>query len=163
MAHAELRQASPGIGETVGGSFHAVIMRFTDLDVNAPQDARLFDPAGNEIGSPVVLDGQRLIIPIEPLTIPGSYIVEFEVFGIDGDFSDQKFNFIYDPSADEPGPITFGVGESEGFDAVGFGLLLVGAALAAFLVHRFMTAYKEHKLAQRIAAASQLDDHEAIE
>lgn len=154
-AHAELRQASPGIGETVGGSFHAVIMAFTDLDVNAPQSAQLFDPAGNEIDSELVVDGQRLILPIEPLEIPGQYLVQFSVNGIDGDFiEDQKFTFIFDPSAPEPSPITFGIAEPEGFDFVTFTLLTVLAGLLAFLVHRVLSAWRQHKAAG--LAASEL-------
>lgn len=152
-AHAELRQTSPGIGETVGGSFHAVIMAFTDLDIDAPQSAQLFDPAGNQIESEPVLDGQRLILPIEPLEIPGRYLVQFSVNGIDGDFvENQKFTFTFDPSAPEPAPITFGVAQPEGFDFVNFALLMVGAGLLAFLVHRFLAAWRDHKAARLVAS-----------
>lgn len=145
-AHAELWDSSPAADETVGGEFHQIVMQFFGLDPAAQQSASLFDPAGNRVDSVAVWENQRIVLPIEPLTVPGEYTVTFEVNGIDGDLSDGSFSFRYDSSADEPGPVSPGPGvEPEGFDWITLGLLLVAAAIAAFLVSRFMTALREHR------------------
>lgn len=149
-AHAELLQSSPEGGETVGGSFHEIVLQFFGLDENAPQDAQLFDPAGNRIESVLARSGQRLVIPIDPLTVPGEYTVTYEVNGSDGDVTSESFTFRYDPAADEPKGITIDLG-SDGIDPIGYGLLLVGAAITAFLVHRFLTALREHRAAADVS------------
>jgi len=147
FAHAELRQSSPVAGETVGGSFHQIAMLFFDLDEAAPNEAKLFDPAGNEVDSVLVKDGQKLVIPIDPLSTPGDYIVEYAIYGQDGDFTEEAFTFRFDPVADEPQGITVTIPSHGGFDFTNFALLLCGAAAAAFLIHRFVVALREHKAA----------------
>lgn len=147
-AHAELRQASPDVGQTVGGEFHSIAMQFTGLDPAVTHQAKLFDPAGNQIDTTLAAENQRLVLPIEPLSVPGEYTVTYAVRGIDGDFTEDSFSFRFDPAADEPDGITVAVAEPGGFDFVGYALLLAAAALAAFLVHRFFAAYREHRASQ---------------
>lgn len=151
LAHAELRQSSPAADETVGGEFHQITLQFTGLDANNVQRAEIFDPAGNSIGSPATNEGQRIVISIEPLRVAGQYTVSYSVNGIDGDFTEESFSFRYDPDADEPSGITIGLAEPRGFDFISLGLLLIGAALAAFLVHRVMEASREHRAAKGVA------------
>jgi len=121
-------------------------MQFIGLDPDAMHNATLFDPSGNQIEANVIHEGQRIVLPIiEPFTIPGEYLVKYEVNGIDGDFTQESFTFRYDKSAPEPSGITIAVYEEPGFDFVLLSLVLVGAALAAFLVHRFVFALKQHR------------------
>jgi len=149
LAHAELRQTSPRRGATVGGEFRSVVMAFTELDPFAPQTARLFDPAGNQVPSVVARDNERLVLPIQPLKVPGRYIVEFDVIGLDGDFTSQAWTFQFDTAAADPEPITFSItGSNEGFDFITFGLLVAIAAFAAFFVQRFVFALREHRAAE---------------
>lgn len=152
LAHAELRESSPAADQTVGGSFHQIAMHFTGLDPAAIHEAKLFDPAGNLVTDKSASEGQRFVIPIEPLTVPGEYMVTYAVHGIDGDFTEESFGFRFDPAADEPAGITIGVIEPEGFDFVLLTLLLVAAGLAAFLVARVMSAWREHRAAQSVLA-----------
>lgn len=148
LAHAELRQSSPAAGETVGGEFHQVTLLFSGLDASLPQQARLYDPAGTLLREDPTLLDQRLVLSIDPFTVPGEYSVSYEVTGIDGDFTSESFTFFYQPDAPEPEPITIETFGEDGFDIVNFALLLAGAGVAAFLVHRVITAWREHRAAQ---------------
>lgn len=149
QAHAELRQSSPAAGETVGGEFHQVALLFSGLDASLPQQARLYDPAGTLLREDPALFDQRLVLSIDPFTLPGEYSVTYEVTGIDGDFTSESFTFFYQPDEPEPEPITIETFGDDGFDVVNFALLLAGAGVAAFLLHRVLTAWREHRVAQR--------------
>lgn len=151
-AHAELLQSSPAADQTVGGEFHSIALQFGGLDSEAPQDAQLFDPAGNRIESVLAREKQRLVIPIEPLSVPGVYTVTYEVNGEDGDFTTGSFSFTYEPGADPPTGITIANGpSSQGFDFVALGLASAAAAIAAFLVHRVVSAWRDHTRARTAA------------
>jgi len=152
QAHAELRQSSPAAGETVGGAIHSIALQFFDLDVLEPQDAKVFDAAGNELASQLNRENQRLVIAlVDPINTPGEYLVTFAVNGIDGDFSEESFTFTWEEGAPEPAGITVGITEPDGFDPINFVLLLVAAALAAFLAQRVWFAYREHQAAAQAA------------
>jgi len=141
-AHAELRQASPDRGEVVGGAIHSITMQFFDLDVTKPQTATVFDPAGNELSGQVNREDQRLVISlVDPIQTPGEYLVAWAANGIDGDFTEETFTFTWQEGAPEPKGID--LTEPVGFDTVNYVLILIGAALAAFLVHRVMMARRE--------------------
>ena len=146
-AHAELRQASPDRGETVGGAIHSITLQFFDLDLTKPQTAAVFDPAGNELTGQVNREDQRLVIAlVEPITTPGEYLVTFAANGIDGDFTQESFSFRWEEGAPEPKGID--ITQPVGLDTVNYVLLLVGAALAAFIVHRFMVARRDLRAAR---------------
>jgi methionine-rich copper-binding protein CopC len=155
-AHAELLQSSPRADSTIGGELHSIALQFGGLDTEAPQDAKLYDPAGNLVESVVLREKQRLVIPMEnEITVPGTYTVTYEVNGEDGDFTSSSFTFRYEPGADPAEGITIANGApSQGFDFVGYGLLLAAAAIAAFLVHRFIAAWREHTSAKAAFAAT---------
>lgn len=154
-AHAELLQASPAPGSIVGGEFHSIVLHFGGIDWEGTHEAKLFGPDGAQIVTPEVIhDRQRLVIPLEPLTVPGTYRVRFTIEGDDNDVTSEEMSFRFDPAAAPPAGVTLSNGGDTGFDWVGFGLLVVGAALLAFLVARFMLAYREHQHAKRVAAAS---------
>ena len=153
MAHAELRQASPDRNETVGGAVHSITMQFFDLDVTRPQVVKVFDAAGNELPGQLNQQDQRLVVAlVDPITTPGEYLVTFAVHGIDGDFTEESFTFRWEEGAPEPKGITVGLTEPVGFDTFNYVLILIAAAIAAFLVHRFWMAYREHKAAQALSA-----------
>lgn len=159
FAHAELRQSSPEAGETVGGAVHSIALQFFDLDLSEPQVAKVFDAAGDELPSQLNNEDQRLVIAlVEPITTPGEYVVSYEVHGIDGDFSQESFSFFWEQGAPEPKGITVDLTSPVGFDTLNYVLLLVGAAMAAFLVHRFMIAFREHRAAR--AGAGELEGRE---
>lgn len=147
-AHAELLQSSPAVGSVVGGSFHSITMHFSGLALSGPHTVELRDPAGNLVeASPVVQERLRLILPIEPLEVAGEYSIRYSILGDDNDRTSDSFQFRYDPTAEDPEPVTLPNGEP-GFDFVQLGLLLAAAALLAFLVHRFVFAWREHRAAQ---------------
>jgi len=146
-AHAELRQASPDRGETVGGAIHAITLQFFNLDLTKPQTAAIFGPDGNELLGQVNREDQRLVIAlVEPITTPGDYLVTFAANGIDGDFTEESFTFRWEEGAPEPKGID--ITEPVGLDTFSYVLLLLGAALAAFIVHRFMVARREMRAAR---------------
>ena len=150
-AHAELLQSSPEHGDTVGGVLDTVSLQFFDLDPAQAQNARLFDAAGDEITTELALEDQRLVLSLpEPIQTRGEYTVIYAVVGIDGDASQEAFTFAWAEGAPEQLGITLSLGD-DGFDVITFALLLVGAAIAAFLVQRVMTAYKEHRAAETLA------------
>lgn len=151
LAHAELRQASPRVGSVVGGEFHSISLQFSGLDTEADFRAELIDPAGNPIGGPAVREEMRIVIPIEPLEVPGVYTVSYTTIGVDNDLVSDLYTFRYDPSAAEPEGITIEITTVERIGWFGYALLLVGAALLGYLVHRFRFAYREHRQAQRVA------------
>ena len=149
QAHAELRQSSPAAGETVGGDIHSIALQFFDLDVLMPQEAAVFDAAGTELPSQINREDQRIVIALrDPIETPGDYTVTYAVHGIDGDFTEESFVFTWAEGAPEPSGITVQLFEDQGFDWINFALILVGAALAAFIVQRFMFAWREHRAAQ---------------
>ena len=153
-AHAELLQSSPEHGDTVGGTLDTVSLQFFDLDLDQPQNARLFDADNTEVLTELALDGdkQQIVLSLlDPIQTPGEYTVIYAVIGLDGDFSQEAFTFAWAQGAPEQKGITLSLGD-DGFDVLTFGLLLAGAAIAAFLVQRVLTAYKEHRAAQLIAA-----------
>ena len=146
-AHAELRQASPDRGEVVGGAIHSITMQFFDLDVTKPQTATVFGPDGNELPGQVNREDQRLVIAlVDPITTPGEYLVAWAANGIDGDFTEETFTFTWQEGAPEPKGID--LTEPVGLDTVNYVLILIGAALAAFLVHRVMMARREVRAAR---------------
>lgn len=162
-AHAELLQSSPAPGSVVGGSFHSITMHFGGLAIDGPHTVELFDPAGKPVDtSPVVQERLRLILPIEPLQVPGEYSIQYSILGDDNDRTSDSFQFRFDPAADDPEPVTLPNGEP-GFDFVQLGLLLAGAALLAFLVHRFVFALREHRAAQALSADDALAEHETTD
>ena len=146
-AHAELRQASPDRGEVVGGAIHSITLQFFDLDVTKPQTATVFDPAGNELPGQVNREDQRLVIAlVDPITTPGEYLVAWAANGIDGDFTEETFTFTWQEGAPEPKGID--LTEPIGLDTFNYVLILIGAALAAFIVHRFLVARREIRAAR---------------
>lgn len=152
-AHAELLQSSPAAGSIVGGEFHSIVLHFSDIDWNGTHVAELYGPDGAQVPTQAIVhERQRLTIPIEPLTVPGLYTVTYTTEGVDNDVITDSLSFRFDPAADRPTGITLSNGGDAGFDWVGFGLLLVGAGLLAFLVARFVAAVREHRAAQRISS-----------
>ncbi len=151
LAHAELRQASPRVDSVVGGEFHSISLQFSGLDTEADFRAELIDPAGNPIGGKAVREEMRIVIPIEPLEVPGVYTVSYTTIGVDDDLVSDLYTFRYDPSAAEPEGITIEITTVERIGWFGYALLLVGAALLGYLVHRFRFAYREHRQAQPVA------------
>ncbi len=154
FAHAELRQSSPEGGETVGGAVHSIVLQFFDLDVANPPVAKIFDAAGNELTGQLNLDQQRLVIAlVDPITTPGEYLVTYNMTGVDGDYTEDSFTFRWEEGAPEPKGITADLTVPVGFDTINYVLLLVGAAIAAYIVHRFMMALRDHRAAQAAADA----------
>ncbi|MEM7093990.1 MAG: copper resistance protein CopC [Actinomycetota bacterium] len=147
-AHAELRQSSPLPGSVVGGEFHSIALQFSGLDTEAPFRAELLDPSGTPIGNPAVREEMRIVIPIEPLEVPGTYTVSYTTTGVDGDLVSDLFTFRFDPSAPEPVGITIEITTTERVGWFGYLLILVGAAILGYLVHRVRFALREHRAAQ---------------
>ena len=151
LAHAELRQASPRVDSVVGGEFHSISLQFSGLDTEADFRAELLDPSGTPIGGKAVREEMRIVIPIEPLEVPGVYTVSYTTIGVDEDLVSDTYTFRYDPSSPEPEGITIEITTVERIGWVGYVLLLAGAAVLGYLVHRFRFAYREHRAAQHVA------------
>ena len=161
-AHAELRQASPRVGSTVGGTFHSVSMQFSGLDTDAGFRAELLDPGGMSIGQPAVAEKQRIVIPIEPLSVPGVYTVSYTTIGEDGDVESDVFTFRYDPAAPEPEGIDIEITTVERVGWFGYALLLVGAALLGYLAHRVRSAWKAQNADRAIVLEPEDGDGDGI-
>lgn len=147
-AHAELRQASPRVDSVVGGEFHSISLQFSGLDEVAEFRADLLDPAGQPIGGTAVREKQRIVIPIEPLEVPGTYTVSYTTLGADGDLVSDMFTFRFDPAAAEPEPITIEITTIQVIGWFGYALLLAAAALLGYLAHRVRLALRDHRQAQ---------------
>lgn len=153
-AHAELLQSSPAPGSIVGGEFHSIVLHFGGIDWEGNHVAELFGPDGSQITTPAIVhERQRVTIPLEPLTVPGNYRVRYTIEGDDNDVITEAFTFRFDPAADRPAGVTLANGGDQGFDWVALALLMVGAALLAFLIARFLSAVKEHRQAQQAAGS----------
>lgn len=151
LAHAELRQASPRVDSVVGGEFHSISLQFSGLDTEADFRAELLDPSGTPIGGQAVREEMRIVIPIEPLEVPGVYTVSYTTIGVDEDLVSDTYSFRYEPSAAEPEAIDIEITTVDRLGWFGYALLLVGAALLGFLVHRVRFAYRAHRAAQPVA------------
>lgn len=152
-AHAELRQSSPQAGETVGGAVHSIALQFFGLDLRQDQVAAVYDSAGNELQSQLNIQDERLVLAlVDPITTPDEYLVTYTVHGVDGDTTDESFTFTWQDGAPAPAGITVDLTEPVGFDTINYVLLLVGAAIAAFLAHRLWMAWREHQAAASIPA-----------
>lgn len=107
-AHGEMVEARPGRSSTVGGSIDQVELQF--VGITHPGDHRVSVTAPD--GRPVPTTGelqqnlQLLTLPIEPLSAPGEYFVNYRVDSIDGDISVATFSFTYEAGADPPAPFT---------------------------------------------------------
>ena len=126
-------------------------MQFSGLDTEAEFRAELLDPAGVPIGGTAVREEMRIVIPIEPLEVPGIYTVSYTTIGVDSDLVSDTYSFRYDPSAPEPEGITIEITTVERLGWFGYVLLLAGAAVLGYLAHRFRFAYREHRAAQTVA------------
>ena len=141
-AHAELLQASPRVGSTVGGEFHSVALQFVGLDDLAAFEAALLDPAGNSIGQPPASENGRLVIPIDPLEAPGTYTVTYTTTGIDRDIVSDAFTFRFDPAAEAPPAIDIEFATTSTFEWLDYLFLLALAGAAGYLVHRVRHAWR---------------------
>ena len=160
-AHAELIQSSPRGDSVVGGKFHGISLLFTGIDNEVMPQVELQGPPGAELEvSPLTRDRQKVVLPIEPLTVPGTYTVTWSALSGDGDGPVAgSFAFDYEPEADHPPGITIAqAGEQSRFDAVAIALLAVGAALLAFLVHRVWFALRMQREDAAVDAAVSTDD-----
>lgn len=106
LAHAEVIEARPGRASTVGGEIDVIELQFVELldggdhlvFLTGP-DAQMVAPTGD-----LLLLGQLLRLPVEPLTMPGDYVIDYQVDSVDGDISVGTIRFTYDPAADPPPP-----------------------------------------------------------
>lgn len=141
-AHAELLQASPRVGSTVGGEFHSVALQFVGMDDLAAFEASLLDPAGNSIGRTPVSENGRVVIPIDPLEAPGTYTVSYTTTGIDRDVVSDAFTFRFDPAAEAPPAIDIELATTSTFEWFDYIVLLALAGAAGYLVHRVRHAWR---------------------
>lgn len=145
-AHSELLGTSPADGSTVGGTFHGIVFQFSGISTEFMPEISLTPPAGVEVETaPLTRDGQRVVLPIHPLTEPGDYVVSYSALSGDGDgdIAVGAIRFTYDPDAPEPEPLEIGlVGDVDRFDTFALVLLIAGAAVFGFLVHRFWFAWR---------------------
>jgi len=141
-AHSELLQASPRVGSTVGGEFHSVAMLFGALDETGAFEAALFDPAGTSIGRPPVSEDGQIVIPIDPLEMPGTYTVSYTTTGVDRDVSSETFTFRFDPTEPPPPAIDLELATTSTFEWLDYLVLLALAGAGGFLTHRVRHAWR---------------------
>lgn len=160
-AHSELLATSPADGSVVGGTFHSIVFQFSGVSLDVMPEISLTPPPGVEVEtSPLTRDGQRVVLPIHPLTEPGDYVVSYRALSGDGDgdIAVGAIRFTYDPDAPEPEAITIGaVGDTDRFDTFALVLLIAGAAVLGYLVHRFWYAWRTLKQ-DRLAAAELVEE-----
>ena len=148
LAHGELIASSPQPDSVVGGEIHGIVLLFSGVDTRVPPDIVLTGPVGAEIeASPLTRDRQQVVLPIAPLSTPGMYTVTWSALSGDGDNSTTSgsFEFEYDPDSPEPEGISIGQAAGQDrFDNFALALLVVGAGLFGFLVHRFWFALRLH-------------------
>lgn len=147
-AHSELLETSPAANSTVGGSFDRISFFFSGIHETVDPSIVLEPPPGVEVASaPVARDGQQVVLPIDPLTVPGTYRVFWSALSGDGDghVARGSFKFRYDPSAGEPAGLTLSSGDATRLDLVTLTLLMLAAAVSAFLVHRLWVALVAHR------------------
>ena len=151
LAHGELIGSTPQPDSVVGGEFHGIVLLFSGIHSQVPPEIVLTGPVGAKIEvSPLTRDRQQIVLPIAPLSTPGIYTVTWSALSGDGDNSTitGSFEFEYDPDSPEPEGITIGqAAADDGLDKIALALLVVGAGLLGFLVHRFWFAMRLHRRA----------------
>ncbi len=103
--HTDLLQGSPGPGQQVGGTVDFVDLAF----VGPVTDVRIVvtDPDGRPVpGQMVVADGQIVRFTMEPLTVPGRHVLEYDMISEDGDPTEGSYFFSYTPEATQPFPLS---------------------------------------------------------
>jgi len=108
-AHTELREASPGEGQRVGGRVEVVQLAFFDRvgpDVEivlAGPDGALVEPAG-----PAEVDGAIVQRSFERLSLVGEYVVQFRAVASDGFPTEGNYAFFFDPNSPRQLPVLGG-------------------------------------------------------
>ncbi len=131
-AHSEVRQRAPEVGQVLGGSVsHVDILFWVPVSEGetllfGPDDAPL--PVGETELSP---SGLVTSVEFEPLTMPGTYVVEHTELAADGDTQTSRFQFVFDPDAE--GRLASLIERSSGPNWVLLGgIALIVGALALF-------------------------------
>lgn len=85
QAHAELASAGPAAGEVVREPLHAVRLTLTSPAREGLTRVTVRDPRGRDVtaGPPAVLDDQVTAV-LTPLTLPGRYVVTYDLVASDG-------------------------------------------------------------------------------
>jgi len=106
QAHAELVAMDPAIGSTVAAAPASVTLTFGE-DVQALGSAIVvLDSNGNAVQTgDLGIDGAKISIALQPLTMAGTYHVNFRVTSADGHVVDGSETFVYAPADSGATPI----------------------------------------------------------
>ncbi|MEX2655251.1 MAG: copper resistance protein CopC [Acidimicrobiia bacterium] len=131
LAHGTFVDARPLPGVGVGGVVDEVAFLFPEDLVAGAGSITVTGPTGIEVptaGEPEYPIGAVIRLPIEQLTEPGSYRVDYRVLAADGFVFEGSFEFTYDVDAEPLDPLPYGR------QGPAWWLVGVGGALAGVLV-----------------------------
>lgn len=132
IAHSEIRQQSPAVGQTVGGDVsHIDFLYWTPIRDGSVQ---IEGPDGPVSGIEIAISPNNLVLSADfpALSTAGAYTVTRTELSVDGDEVTSKFGFIYDPNS--PLEVLSLVARDSGPNWGILGGLLVFVGLAGFLL-----------------------------
>lgn len=143
-AHAVLESTSPEADSLIQEAPTQVVLTFSEPVNPVPDRVRVIAPDGSRVDhNEPRASGQQLIIPIRPLTQPGTYLVSFRVISADSHPVYGTFSFSYKevspggpPQAADVAPTGFVVAALPVARWIGYAglVLFVGAALVLTLL-----------------------------
>jgi len=143
-AHAVLESTSPEADSLIQEAPTQVVLTFSEPVSPVPDRVRVIAPDGSRVDrNEPRTSGQQLIIPLEPLTQPGTYLVSFRVISADSHPVYGTFSFSYKqvspggpPEAADVAPTGFVVAALPVARWIGYAglVLFVGAALVLTLL-----------------------------
>jgi len=143
-AHAVLESTSPEADSLIQEAPTQVVLTFSEPVSPVPDRVRVIAPDGSRVDhNEPRASGQQLIIPIRPLTQPGTYLVSFRVISADSHPVYGTFSFSYKevspggpPQAADVAPTGFVVAALPVARWIGYAglVLFVGAALVLTLL-----------------------------
>lgn len=117
-AHTDLVETEPGVDATVNSGTSSVLLAFSDQVFPELAEATVTgaDGADRLAGDPIV-DGGRVLLPLEPLAEAGAYTVTYRVVASDGHAVEGTYDFtLSDAGAAEAGSVTTPVASDDPFD-----------------------------------------------
>lgn len=115
LAHGTFVDARPLPGVEVGGVVDEVAFFFPEDLVSGAGSITVTGPSGVAVPPAGTVEypiGAVIRLPIEPLTEPGAYSVEYRVPAADGFVFEGSFEFTYEATADSLGPLPYGEPDS---------------------------------------------------
>jgi len=136
LAHGTFVDARPLPGVTVGGTVDEVAFLFPERIIARGAAIVVTGPDGIVVptSGPIERPADTVVrMPIETLSRPGEYGVDYSVPAADGFVFEGSFTFFFDPAADALEPLPYGRGGWTGRASIGAVLILVSVVAVGLI------------------------------